>query len=67
MVTHWEKMGPPVYIAAAAYMGLIGKDTKGQAGNGAQTASKPIGKSGEKGNLNDLAKLLSGHGGVLNG
>ena len=69
MVEHWEKFGPPVYIAAAGYLGLIGKETKkGQAGNGAQeTASKPIGTSGERGNLNDLAQLLSGSGGVLNG
>lgn len=68
MVEHWKKFGPPVYIAAAGYLGLMGKEeTKGQEGNGAQMASKPIGKSGERGNLNDLAQLLSGSGGVLNG
>lgn len=68
MQDHWAKFGPPVYIAAAGYLGLIGKETpKGQGGNGAQTASKPIGAVGENGNLNDLAQLLSGSGGVLNG
>lgn len=68
MVDHWEKNGPPVYIAVAGYLGLIGtKDGKKPTGGDAPKASKPIGSNGEKGNLNDLAALLSGSGGILNG
>lgn len=42
----WEENGPPVYIAVAAYMGLI-KDT---------------GSSKETGDLNELAKLAGAGG-----
>jgi hypothetical protein len=28
MVTHWNECGPPVYVAAAAYLGLIKKKPK---------------------------------------
>jgi hypothetical protein len=68
MVDHWEKFGPPVYIAVAGYLGLIGKkDGKKGSSNEARPANKPIGTKGDVGNLNDLAQLLSGSGGVLNG
>lgn len=50
MVAWWEENGPPVYVAAAAYLGLI-KPAKGS-------------KSQKKGNLNDLFKMM-GPGGIL--
>ncbi len=68
MVIHWEKNGPPVYIAVAGYLGLIGtKDGKKPTGDSKPQSGRPIGSTGEKGNLNDLASLLSGSGGILNG
>jgi hypothetical protein len=50
MLKHWEEAGPPVYVAAAAYLGLIKpKKSKG---------------STEAGNLNDLLKM-AGPGGII--
>lgn len=63
MTDHWKKFGPPVYISVAGYLGLTGKNKTGskpQPGN-------PFGKTGETGDLEDLANFLSGTGGVLNG
>lgn len=64
MLSHWEKNGPPVYVAVAGYLGLIATEDKKKP---SESSSKPIGNSGEKGDLNDLARMLSGSGGILNG
>jgi len=58
MLDWWENNGPPVYVAAAAYLGLIkapGKKKK----NGKVDASAG------KGNLDELLKL-AGPGGMIN-
>lgn len=59
MLDHWEEFGPPVYITAAAYLGL------GKSGG-------PDGKSGQTdeekyGNLEELAAMFQGTGGVIGG
>lgn len=59
---HWAKYGPPVYIAVAAYLGLISTDDKPK-----PKSSKPIGHKGEAGDLASLHSLLSRTGGVLHG
>jgi len=53
MLDHWEKHGPPVYIAVAGYLGL---GVKGKSGSKAKT-EKP-------GDLNELLKL-AGAGGMI--
>ena len=63
MVDHWLKNGPPVYVAAAVYLGL----TKGDKETSKKIPSNMPGKPGEEGNLNELFNLLSGSGGILNG
>lgn len=56
MLDHWEDFGPPVYITAAAYLGLGGK------GN-------DTGKTDEQkyGNLEELAAMFESSGGVIGG
>lgn len=59
MLDHWEEFGPPVYITAAAYLGL-------------GTGKKPNGKSGQTdeqkyGNLEELAAMFQSTGGVIGG
>lgn len=59
MLDWWSDNGPPVYIAVAAYLGLVKTSKKGQS-NG-----KPA-KDGHPGNdLNELLKL-AGPGGMIN-
>lgn len=60
MVKWWEEMGPPVYVAAAAYLGLI--KTKKELSSPSQTQ----GSGKDPGNLEELAKLF-GADGMLNG
>lgn len=50
MVDWWEQNGPPVYISAASYLGLVKPKKKG---------------SQAPGNLNELLKL-AGPGGMIN-
>lgn len=52
MTSWWEQNGPPVYVAAAAYLGLI-------------KTKKKSSKSQEPGDLDDLLKL-AGPGGMIN-
>lgn len=54
MVKWWEENGPPVYVAAAAYLGLIKPKKKSSTG-----------KADDAGNLNELLKL-AGPGGMIN-
>lgn len=56
MLDHWEDFGPPVYITAAAYLGLTGK------GKTAEKADEE-----KYGNLEELAAMFSGTGGVIGG
>lgn len=56
MVEWWKNNGPPVYIAAAGYLGLIKEPSK-QTKNG-----KPVKQ--ESGNLNELLKM-AGPGGMF--
>lgn len=56
MLEWWAENGPPVYVAAAAYLGLI--KSKPKAGTPA--------KGGHKGDdLNELLKM-AGSGGMIN-
>lgn len=50
MLDHWELNGPPVYIAVAAYLGLIKEDKK---------------SSKDYGDLDDLAAMFAGSGGMI--
>lgn len=56
MLDHWEAFGPPVYISAAAYLGLTGKD-KGTD----QTDDQKFG------NLEELETMFQSSGGVIGG
>lgn len=58
MTDWWSNNGPPVYIAAAGYLGLIKPSSK-QTKNG-----KPVAAKQETGNLNDLLKM-AGPGGMF--
>ena len=51
MVKHWKDNGPPVYLAVAAYLGLV-------------KTKKPA-KMGETGNLDELVAMFSGSNGVI--
>lgn len=41
MQDHWQEFGPPVYMAVAAYMGLMKKPKPGSKGGGALRADSP--------------------------
>lgn len=60
MVDWWENNGPPVYIAAAGYLGLIKPSNKTKVAKGKD--GKPVKQ--ESGNLNDLLKM-AGPGGMF--
>lgn len=56
MVEHWKQNGPPVYMAVAGYLGLIKTDGK---------ASSTKKDTGQYGDLNDLARMFQGTGGLI--
>lgn len=56
MLDHWEAFGPPVYISAAAYLGLGGKGD-----SSAKTDEEKYG------NLEELAAMFQSTGGVIGG
>lgn len=56
MVEHWKTNGPPVYMAVAGYLGLIKTDKK---------ATSSGGSSQEYGNLEELARMFEGTGGMI--
>lgn len=56
MQEHWKYDGPPVYIAVAAYLGMIKKRP------GAKTAD---GKTSMTGSWDQLLASFSGTGGVI--
>lgn len=63
MLDHWEDFGPPVYIAAAAYLGLTKKRTSG---GDTPAPDRPKTEEEEKyGNLNELASMFVGSGGLI--
>jgi hypothetical protein len=55
MVEFWSENGPPVYVSAAAYLGLI-KPKRKKSSSGKPTAA---------GDFNELLKL-AGPGGMIN-
>lgn len=57
MIDWWEDNGPPVYIAAAAYLGLVKSKKK--------STGKPAKDGHPGGDLNELAKM-AGPGGMIN-
>jgi len=60
MIAWWEDNGPPVYIAAAGYLGLI-KDPKSKK----KTDTGKPASGGHRGNdLNELLKM-AGRGGEI--
>lgn len=76
MLDLWEEQGPPVHIAAAAYLGLIGKKKKKRPGSGMPPRpfdnknpfaihDKPAPQHSEGGDLNDLVKMFAGTGGMI--
>jgi hypothetical protein len=58
MVDWWSDNGPPVYIAAAAYLGLVKTNKKGQ------STGKPA-EDGHRGNDLDELLKLAGPGGMI--
>lgn len=58
MVDWWEHNGPPVYVAAAGYLGLL----KPKSSKAKDKSGKPIKQ--DTGNLNDLLKM-AGPGGMF--
>jgi hypothetical protein len=57
MLDHWEEFGPPVYISAAAYLGLGGAKSGGSGKNDEQ----------KYGNLEELSSMFQSSGGVIGG
>jgi hypothetical protein len=57
MLDHWGEFGPPVYVTAAAYLGLGG-------GNGSSNDNRDNAKYG---NLEELASMFQSSGGVIGG
>lgn len=49
MLDHWKYNGPPVHMSVAAYLGLV----------------KERPEEVKVGNLNDLAAMFSGSGGMI--
>ena len=56
MLDWWEQNGPPVYMSVAAYLGLYDKK---------KTSQKKSAKSGKSGDLNQLAAMFAGTGGMI--
>lgn len=66
MLDHWEDFGPPVYISAAAYLGLTKKRSSSTPDQDDKTENVERSDDEKKyGNLNELAAMFSGSGGVI--
>jgi hypothetical protein len=63
MAKNWEENGPPVYIAVAAYLGMVGKKTKKKAAP--VTANIPEDENAR--NLMALAQEFASSGGIFSG
>jgi hypothetical protein len=58
MLDLWDRQGPPVHIAVAGYLGLLAKPGENKKGKA---------KTQKTGDLNELAAMFAGTGGLIGG